>query len=164
MHRRGISDVVAVVLMIAVAISIGVFVTTFASKWVQDQTTGPSISCAIKTNYVLEDATYNFTGETKLRIRVANKGEQTLHSFGFVVDNVTLIKSFAWDDPLVANQVTSSNPLKQSEAAVIAITLNDTNMTLGAFESLIRSATKVTVTNEACKPVSASTTTVTLYP
>lgn len=60
--RKGIAEEIAVVLMIAVAISIGVFVTIFATNWVQEQTTNPSQTCTIKTNYVIDDVKFNFSG------------------------------------------------------------------------------------------------------
>lgn len=158
--RKGISDVIAVVLMIAVAISIGVFVTTFATKWVQDQTSSESISCAIRTNYVVDDVKFNFTGQELLLVKITNKGEDTIHGFGFVFDNITTIKSFKSSDPLIINQVSSTNALEREQSVII--NMNMSNSSLG-HTRLVKTANKLTVTNDACRAVSASTTTITLF-
>lgn len=157
---KGISDVIAVVLMIAVAISIGVFVTTFATKWVQDQTSSPSITCAIKTNYVVDDAKFNFTGKSELLVKTTNKGDQDLYGFGFVLDNVTTILSFNSSNPLIGTQIPPSTPLKREQSTLI--TLNLSNSTLG-HPSLGKTLAKITLTNDACKAVSASITSITVY-
>lgn len=171
MGRKGISDIIAVVLMIAVAISIGVFVTTFATSWVQDQTDKPSMTCALQTNYIVEDAKFNYSGKDGMQLKITNKGDQTIHGFDFVVENVTKIVTFELGDPLILNQVTSGNPLKREESALVTINMTTcTNQTLlycntsSIYPPLARSATKITVRNAACDAVSASITSFTLYP
>src|SRR3989344_7263342 len=119
--RRGISDIIAVVLMIAVAISIGVFVTTFATKWVQDQTTSPSITCALKTNYVVDDAKFNYSGKSDLLVKVTNKGDQELYGFGFVLENVTHLVTFDSSSSVVLNQIAVGSALKREESALLRL-------------------------------------------
>ena len=168
--RRGISDIIAVVLMIAVAISIGVFVTTFATKWVQDQTSSPSITCALKTNYIVDNIKFNFSGRSELLVKLTNKGDQELYGFGFVVENVTHIVTFESTDPLILNQVAMASALKREQSAIITLNLSScsdqSSLACNAsrnYPHLGRTATKVTMRNEACKAVSASTTSVTVY-
>jgi len=160
MNRKGISDIIAVVLMIAVAIAIGVFVTNFATSWVTEQTSSSSIACAIKTNYIIDDAKYNFSGKGDLLVKITNKGDQKIHGFGFVIDNITLIQTFASDSSLINNQVSLANALGREQSAII--TLNLSNTTLG-YPTLAKTVEKITVTNVACDAVSASISTVTLY-
>ena len=157
---KGISDVIAVVLMIAIAVSIGVFVTTFATKWVQDQTSDPSIACALKTNYVVDDVKYNFSGKGELLVKITSKGEEGIYGFGFIFDNITKIISFNSTDPLVKNHVQSTSPLTREQSTLV--TLNLSNVSRG-YPVLINTLKKLTVTNDACKAVSASTTSVTEY-
>ncbi|MBI4021670.1 MAG: hypothetical protein HY369_05495 [Candidatus Aenigmarchaeota archaeon] len=160
---RGISDIIAVVLMIAVAIAIGVFVTNFATKWVTDQTTSSSIACAIKTNYVIDDVKFNYSGKDELLVRITNKGDQAIHGFSFVLFNVTNIQTIASDSKLIINQVTSAKALQREQSAIM--TLNFTNASTGSGEliGLAKSATKLTVRNDACEAVSASIDSVTVY-
>lgn len=158
--KKGISDVIAVVLMIAVAISIGVFVTTFATKWVQDQTSSPSITCAIKTNYVVDDVRFNYSKINELQVKVTNKGDEPLYGFGFILENATVILSFESSNTLITNQVSSTSPLKREQSTYVI--LNMSNSTLG-YPSLGKTLTKVKVTNDACKAVSSSSVSITAY-
>ena len=168
--RRGISDIIAVVLMIAVAISIGVFVTTFATKWVQEQTTSPSITCALKTNYVVDDVKFNYSGKSDLLVKVTNKGDQDLYGFGFVLENITHLVTFDSTDPQILNQIAVGSALKREESALLRLNLSscaDQSSTFcnesRNYPHLGKTATKVTVRNDACKAVSASITSVTVY-
>jgi len=154
--RKGISDVIAVVLMIAVAISIGVFVTTFATKWVQEQVSSPSITCAIQTNYVVDDVKFNYSGKKGLLVQVTNKGDDGLYGFGFVLYNITKILSINSSDPGISGQLVSSNSLEREQSTIVSMNLS--NSTFNG-ETL----NKITVTNDACPAVSASTTSITVY-
>ena len=162
--RKGISDVIAVVLMIAVAISIGVFVTTFATKWVQDQTSSPSISCALKTNYIVADATFNLTGRDILQVKITNKGEDDLYGFGFVIENITKILTFNSTNSLMISQVLSTTPLKREQSAFVSLNMtscmNATSLYCNQsseYAPLVKTAQKITITNFGCRAVSAST-------
>ncbi|MBL7160838.1 MAG: hypothetical protein ISS93_03245 [Candidatus Aenigmarchaeota archaeon] len=158
--KKGISDVIAVVLMIAVAISIGVFVTTFATKWVQDQTSSASISCAIKTNYVVDSAKFNYSGMGRLLVKVTNKGDEGLHGFGFILDNITSIITFNSSSSLITNQVTSASPLMREQSALVTLNLADPD---NLYDILVKTIEVLKVTNNACDSVSASATSVTVY-
>lgn len=156
--------------MIAVAISIGVFVTTFATSWVQDQTASPSITCAIKTNYIVEDIKFNFSGNDQLLVKITNKGEQSLYGFGFLLFNVTDILTFDSDDLVIKNQVSSLSPLKREQSAIVNLNLTpcfNASVTFcnlsQSFAGMVKTADKVTVANDACKAVSASATTITIF-
>ncbi len=159
--RKGISDVIAVVLMVAVAISIGVFVTTFATKWVQDQTSSPSITCAIKTNYIVDDAKFNYSGGGQLLVKVTNKGDEGIYGFGFILYNVTKILSFNSSSTLIRDQVASASPIGREQSAIVTLNLSTVN---SSHSGMGRTLTKITVTNDACDAVSASTSSITKYP
>lgn len=168
--RKGISDIIAVVLMIAVAIAIGVFVTNFVTKWVSEQTGSESIACAIKTNYVVEDVRFNYSKQNELLARVTNKGDFPLHSFGFVLDNITRIETFRADNPRILGQVLAGSPLQREESVLLTLNLTTApnastlayNQSAG-YWMLAVTAQRVTVTNDACDAVSAYASSVTAY-
>lgn len=158
--RKGISDVIAVVLMITVAISIGVFVTTFATKWVQDQVSAPSITCAIKTNYIVDDVKFNYTGGDELLVKITNKGEKELYGFGFILYNITKIFSFNSSDDLISGQIESTDPLGREQSVLLQLNLSNSTL---SYPRMGDTMNKLTVTNDACDAVSASTSTFTRY-
>jgi flagellin-like protein len=158
--RKGISDIVAVVLMIAVAISIGIFVTIWVTDWVSTQTSSPSITCAIKANYIIEDAKFNYSGKDVLLVKITNKGDQELYGFGFTLDNITRVVSFNSTSSLISNQLQSTNALYREQSTLIS--LNMSNSTF-AHPTLAKSLAKLKVTNDACSAVSAETTSITNY-
>jgi len=156
--KRGVSDIIAVVLMIAVAIAIGVFVTNFATKWVTEQTGEESMTCAIKTNYVIDDAKFNYSGKNNMLVTITNKGDEGLYGFGFVLNNITNIRTFNSSDPRILNQLTVTSALGREQSHILTLNLtNSTHLQLG------KSATEIKITNDACVAVSAAITSLTVY-
>jgi flagellin-like protein len=162
MARKGISPVVAVVLLIAVAISVGILVTTWITHLVTTRTTAPSITCAVDTNYIIDEARFNESGDNQLYIKITNKGALALYGFGAVMDNGTRIITFNSSNRYM-NQVniTSTNRLDREEAAYIIANL--TNETLG-YPDFGATIDELRVLNDACDSVSARTSDITKYP
>lgn len=168
--KKGVSDIIAVVLMIAVAIAIGVFVTNFATQWVQEQVVDDSITCAIQTNYVVDDAKFNFSSKDELLVTITNKGDQSLYGFGFVLNNITDILTFTSSDSLITNQVAPASPLEREQSVILTLNLSTCNNesslycnTSSGYPVMGKTATSIRITNDACSAVSAAITSVTVY-
>ena len=161
---KGVSPVIATILLIAVAISVGIMVTTWITHWVVTQTGSEAIACAINTNYVIDSAEFNKTAALNdtLLIKITNRGAQKLYGFGAILDNGTWIMMLNSTSPLM-NQggVSVSNQLTRESS--VYVTINLTNATAG--HALLGSTlSEVKITNDACPAVSATTRTVTEYP
>lgn len=165
MKRKGVSPVVAVVLLIVVAISMGILVTTWVTHWISTQTSSSSISCAINTNYVIESAEFNETGDNILRLRLLNKGSQELYGFGAVLDNGTHIIRMNSTHPALGgnstnNTLSEATALQREETVYFLVNL--TNSTLG-YPALGATLEEVRVLNGACDAVSVKTNTIKKY-
>ena len=160
--KRGISPVVSVVLLIAVAITLGMLVTSWVTHLYYDISGGDS-SCAINTNYIIDSAEWSKTSKSPeynntLLVKITNRGKLKLYGFGVELHNGTRILEF---DSSVVNQggITSSNKLERERSAYLVV--NMTNSTLGypGFGSSLLTSDDVLVkvTNEACKARVAET-------
>ena len=167
MTRKAVSPVVAVVLLIGVAVSMGILVTTWVTHWVTVQTTGVSLSCAVDTNYIIESANYNSTGNNHLRLKITNKGERKIYGFGAVLDNGTLIMRLNSSDPLIEQFViNATNPLEREESEYIIIYLNGTEEEEDIMEyytTFGSTLVEVRLLNDVCDSVSARTTVINQY-
>jgi len=162
MFRKGVSPVVASVLLVAVSVSLGILVTTWLTHWAGVQMTTPGITCSINTNYDIDSAVFNESGDNVLYVKVTNKGSQDLWGFGAVLDNGTEILRLNSSDPLIIeSNVTEDNPLKREQSVYVKINL--TNTTLG-YPALGATLKEVRILNDACDAVSAKTTSITKYP
>ena len=161
MNRKGLSPVVAVVLLIVASISMGIMVTTWVTHWISSQTGSESISCAINTNYLIEDAIFNKSGNNTLRIKLLNKGAQDLYGFGAVLDNGTRIVRINSTNKYIDHMnISEFNPLKREQTMYLLVNL--TNETLG-YPWLGGTLEEVRIVNDACDTVSAKTTEITIY-
>jgi len=157
---KGISPVVATVLLVAVAITIGIMVTTWVTQLVTKQT-DPSSLCALNTNYIINYARFNFAGDNQLVVKLTNKGIDGIYGLGFIVENDTRILQFnsSHVNITVSPSVSSTNKLGQEQSVLASLNLNASDLpTFG------RTLTKIRVTNDACKAISAETSSITKYP
>jgi len=159
--KKGVSPVIATILLIAVAISVGIMVTTWITHWVVTQTSSESIACAINTNYVIDAAEFNKSTalNSTLLLKVTNRGSQGLYGFGVILDNGTTILMLNSSSSLI-NQGGISSGSKLGREQPIYLTVNLTNTTSG-HTRLGCTLTEVKVTNDACPAVSASTNVIT---
>jgi len=160
-RRKAISPVISVVLLIAVAVSVGILVTTWVTHWVVSTTGSSSISCAVNTNYIIEEAKFNISSayNNTLLVKITNKGTEQLYGFGAILDNGTKVVIINSNDSIIdQGGISSTNKLKREES--VYITINLTNTTLG-YPTLGATLTEVKIRNDACPAVSTSTSTIT---
>jgi flagellin-like protein len=89
MSRKGISPVVAVVVLIGVAVMLGGLVSSWLSSFVD--TSSKQDTCAITTMYTITEATVNTTSG-KLRLKVKNVGKSSVYNFSIEANNGTIIE------------------------------------------------------------------------
>jgi flagellin-like protein len=88
MRRKGLSPIVAVVILIGIAVVTGGLLSSWITSFVSDS--AKQDTCAISTMYTLSDVTYNTTsGEVKLKVK--NTGNVKLYNFTVEADNGTII-------------------------------------------------------------------------
>lgn len=164
MKRKGISPVVAVVLLVAVAISLGMLVTSWVTHLYYD--IGETSACSIKTNYVIDSVAWNQTSKSTiynstLLIKITNKGDLNLYGFGVEMLNGTRIVNL---DPSLVDQggISSTNKLEREHSVYLIVNLTNATLNYPAFgRSLLTSdEVEVKVTNDACDDISAKTATV----
>ena len=165
LKMKGISPVIAVVLLVAVAISQGMLVTSWITHLYFDISGGEG-ACAIKTNYVIDSAQWNQTSKSimynsTLLIKITNKGELKLYGFGAEILNGTKILNFDSNE-VDQGGISSTNRLGRERSAYIWLNLTNSSLDYPAFgRSLLTSdEVAVKVTNLACAAVSAETTSV----
>lgn len=161
MYSKGISPIISVIILVALAITVGIMVTTWVTHWVTTQTGKSSISCAIDTNYIIEQARWNISSSLNntLLLKIVNKGSQKLYGFGVILDNGTKILQFNSSSRLIdQGNISSSNQLQREQAVYIAINLSNSTLGYPPFGATVSS---VKVTNDACDSVSAATTSIT---
>jgi flagellin-like protein len=165
LKMKGISPVIAVVLLVAVAISMGMLVTSWITHLYYDISGGEG-ACAIKTNYVIDSAQWNQTSKSArynstLLIKITNKGELKLHGFGAEILNGTRIVNFDSGE-VDQGGISSTNKLDRERSTYLLVNLTNSSFNYPAFGiSLLTSdEVSVKVTNLACAAVSAETTSV----
>jgi flagellin-like protein len=147
---KGISPIIATVLLIAVAVAIGVLVSTWITRWTLEQTqTAETATCATTTIYDVSDAAYNTTTQM-LTLIVTNKGSSAVYNFTIeAVDNTTAIKLNVTPS-YSPTGTTASTPLLQGRSFSLTANMSTTNK-----------LTSVKVTNTACGAFYKATTTIT---
>lgn len=157
---KGISPVVASVILIAVSISVGVLVSTWITHLVEEQTGGARL-CAINTLYNVESAKFNISADNNLWLKITNEGEYELYGFGVVIDNGTMIIIMnSTDNRTDQGNMSSSNKLKRKESLYLIVNLTNTTEEGVDYQGFglsltTSSSTDIVVTNEACTAISS---------
>ncbi|MFH0957023.1 MAG: archaellin/type IV pilin N-terminal domain-containing protein [Candidatus Aenigmatarchaeota archaeon] len=88
MGSKGLSPLIAVIIMIGIAVVVG----GILSSWVTSFVSGSARqdTCAITTMYTLSEATYNASSGI-VKVKVKNMGSVSLRNFSVEADNGTLI-------------------------------------------------------------------------
>lgn len=156
--KRGVSPVIASVLMIALAVTIGVLVTNWATTWTT-QRVYKDDTCGIDTNYVIDSAVFNKSGDDLLLLMVTNKNDQVIYGFEITVFNNTDLIHFNISDTRI-NQggISINNPLRRESTALLKLNLTGSN-----YGILGNTMTEIRLTNSGCSAVSAKTTSITKY-
>ncbi len=160
--RRGMSPIVASILLVAITITIGVLVSGWISGWVGEQTREVELACSVDTNYLVDYAIYNDTGyNNSLLIKVTNKGKTDIYGFGAILDNgTTIFQLNSSHTGINQGGISKTNPLHREQSAYLTISLiNVTNHT--AYGKTLK---EVRITNDACDVVSQKTTAITVKP
>jgi len=165
LNRKGISPVIAVVLLVAVAISLGMLVTSWITHLYYDISGGES-ACAINTNYVIDSAQWNQTTKSlgynsTLLIKITNKGKLKLYGFGVEMLNGTRIVEF---EANIVDQggISSTNKLEREHSVYLLVNMTNSTLNYPAFGRSLLTADEVLVkvTNDACPAISAITNSV----
>ncbi len=127
MARKAISPVIATVILIAIAVTLGGVLSSWMNSFVRETT--DTETCAIRTLYTVTDATYDAdSGEVRMKVR--NTGSSPLYNFTMEADNGTVIVSLlagypAADFSLVAgqSQYVSANFSGQNITEIEKVTL-----------------------------------------
>lgn len=142
--RKGINEVIAAILMVAIVSVIAVIVVNWNIKWVTTETT--SQSCLPDTNFIVESARFNLSGGDEYQVKVTNFGETALYGFGILMNSETNTMEF--EDTLVSQGgVSQSSPLQRGQSAYITVNMSG-NI------AFAQSITDIMVTNKACPSVS----------
>jgi len=88
MARKGISPIIAVVVLIGVAVMLGGLVSSWMSSFVT--TSSKYDTCSITTMYVISEATVNETSG-RLLVKLKNIGKSSVYNFTFEADNGTVL-------------------------------------------------------------------------
>lgn len=155
---KGISPIVAAVLLIAVAVSVGVLATTWVRNWVMEQTQEELLSCVLDTEYHVSDVEYNSTSEL-MKMKLTNKNKRKLYDFGLILDNGTTQLDISYNDSNItlSPSISSSNKLDRERSVYLTLNLSD----YSGYATMGTTVTTVYVTNQVCTSVTAKTTTIT---
>ncbi len=88
MARKAISPLIAIVIMIAIVVTIGGMMMSWLTGFVSESS--QQDTCAIDTVYTLSEASHN-ASSGQIRVKVKNSGKHDLYNFTIEADNGTLI-------------------------------------------------------------------------
>ena len=154
MGMKGISPVIAAVVLIAITIAVGVLLSGWVTQFVTKETETAS-ACITNTNYKIDSATYT-AGTKQLTIMVTNLNVRDLYGFSVQIQNTTniVIYNYTESDFTISPNVSKSEPLKDQRSAIILI---NTTGAKGDYSNLAYTATELKVLNSACPTFSIKT-------
>ena len=154
MGMKGISPVIAAVVLIAISVAVGVLISGWVTQFVTRQTEVAN-SCVTNTNYRIDSAVYS-SGTKRLTILVTNLNNRGLYGFSVQFQNGTHIALYNSTGPElnVSPNVTKLDPLEEQRTAILTLA---TNATVDN-SNLAYTATKLKVLNDACPTFSIETT------
>jgi flagellin-like protein len=86
MGSKGLSPIIAVVILIGIAVMAGGILSSWVTSFVSDS--ARQDTCAITTMYTLSEATYNASSGI-VKVKVKNTGSVSLRNFSIEADNGT---------------------------------------------------------------------------
>ena len=148
---RGVSPVVAVVIMVAVAVILAVFVSGWVIENISKQTRD-SPDCSVHTQYEIESAKFK-SSNNQTRVVVINKGEESIYGFSLQIENGTDMQTVAGATESPATN--SSSRLGKGRSVFITYTsIGNYNRTLAL------TMTGLKVMNAGCPEVFEETGTI----
>jgi flagellin-like protein len=157
MGMKGISPVIASVLLIGIAIAVAVMLSSWITHWVSTRTQQASSACVTSTNYKIDSARFNMN-TNNMTITLTNLGSTELYGFSVQVMNTTAVSVYNSSDTKfsISPNITQSNPLKEQRSAIIILDMG------GDYASnLGKTADRIRIINNACPTFSAETSTIT---
>lgn len=146
---KGISPIVAVVILMALAVTIGIMVSIWMTGWVSTQRESEEFGCAGRTRYIIESAKYT-QSDTGLRFRLTNKGGEGIYGFDLMLFNGTDSETLAYNSPNItlSDNISASNKLGREESVYVEVNLS-------GGKGMGTTLTELRVKNKACEAVSA---------
>jgi hypothetical protein len=153
MGMKGISPVIASVILIGISIAVGVLLSSWVTHWVSSRTQEANNACVTSTNYKIDEASFN--SETNIiTLVITNLGSTEIYGFSVQIMNKTDPQEYNSENSnfIISPDITQSNPLKQQRSAIITFKMEDDwNVTL------VKTADIIKVLNKACPAFSAET-------
>jgi len=137
MTKKGISPVVAVVLLIGIAVMLGGLVSSWLSSFIHQNS--QQSTCALTTMYVISEAQVN-ESSGYLAVKLKNTGQSGISNFTFEVYNGTVY------DALTATSPDDSYVLQPGRTQLIKTNFTDQSIT----STNITEISTVTVISESC--------------
>ena len=158
MGKKGISPVIASVLLIGITVAIGVMLSSWITHWISNKTQDISSACATSTNYKIDSVIYS-AATKNMTIMLTNMGSVELYGFSVQIMNGTEVIVYNYTDTKfkISPNITQDMPLKQQRSAIIIVSLDNSGYEAGLGET----ADMVKVLNSACPAFSLETRTVT---
>jgi len=156
MGMKGISPVVAAVLLIAITVAVGVMVSSWVTQFITTRTRETSSACMTSTNYKIDSVEFAYS-TNNTTIKITNLGQLGIYGFSVQVMNGTDVNVYNSSDPKIkmTPNITEDAPLEQQRSALIIINMD------GSYHSnLGRTADQIKVLNKACPSFSAETLTI----
>jgi len=152
MGMKGISPIIAAVVLIAISVAVGVMISSWVTHWVTSQT-GVTTQCVALTNYNIESATYT-SNNNNLTLVVTNMGSIKIYGFSVQIMNSTDIVTYNDTSPdiKVTPNISKEDPLSEQRSAIIVVDLNGTQ---GDYSGMGTTAEEIKVFNKACPAFSA---------
>jgi flagellin-like protein len=149
---KAISPIIATIILIGIVIMIGAIISGWITQWVTRETHEITTGCTMNTNYVIDSAKLNESGDDKLVLKITNKNTEKIHTFSIELLNHTDILLFNESDIEVdlSPNITEANPLEEEQSVYIKINLSN-------YKVMGKSLTEIRVMNKACPEVSAKT-------
>jgi flagellin-like protein len=145
--KKGISPIVAAIILIGVTIVIGIMISTWVSQWLFTNIENVPSTCPTSTLYELSSVKYNKTTQI-LTLKLTNKATQTLYNF--TIEATDSSSSIYRNTSVATNpSVTSTSPLTQEQSVFLTANMTTTN-----------SLSSVKVINGACIGFSRTTETI----
>ncbi|MFH1445196.1 MAG: archaellin/type IV pilin N-terminal domain-containing protein [Nanoarchaeota archaeon] len=148
---KAISPLIAIIIMMGVAVSIGVLISNWVTQWTAEQMETTSSSCSLNTNFVIDSAVFK-NSTSILTLKITNKNSRSLYGFSVQVVNASDILVFNASDGNVtfSPNITSSSKLLRGRSIFVKVNLT-------GYPTMGSSLTEVKVFNEACNAVSTKT-------
>ena len=153
MGMKGVSPIIASVLLIGITVAVGVMLSSWITHWLGTRTQDISSACVTSTNYKIDSATFR-ASSGGMTLVITNLGTVELYGFSVQMLNATEVIAYNISDAKfkISPNITQSSPLKQQRSAIIVISMS------GDYESgMGRTADMVKILNGACPAYSAET-------